>query len=75
MPSEKPPVRRSAASAIPTWSKTWSILVSGIRLAAASTRRWFRAVTLGCTACASSSEPTFFVGYWMSAYRWPSNSV
>ena len=58
IPSEKPPARFLATEVSPTVSSTSSTRAAGIRLLAASHRRWDRALRLGCTHRASSSAPT-----------------
>ena len=51
--------RRRATDARPVSSRTSSTRRSGMRLLAARTRRWSRAVREPCAACASSRAPTW----------------
>ena len=62
MPSENPPARRCATELSPTSSSSWSTRRPETRAAAASIRRWLRALRRGWNALASSMAPTTRIG-------------
>ncbi len=64
-----------ATSASPSWSRTSSTRLRGIRLAAASIRRWLRAVRVGWKGLASSSAPTCRIGWVSRSKGTPSKVV
>ncbi len=72
MPSENVLGFLPATSARPTMPSTSSTRPSGMSLAAASIRRWLRAVRVGWNGLASSSAPTSRMGCWMLVNGRPS---
>ena len=73
MPSENVPGFLPATSARPTMPSTSSTRLSGMSLAAASIRRWLRAERVGWNGFASSSAPTWRIGWSMVVNGRPSN--